>query len=168
MNERIDLMDILKRLDEAGSTGADLSPGDPLCAAAAIAIRQLIAERNWARKFCIYCRGSGKTSSWDTNSGPPLVQCECRKVTTSTQVPVAPNTNGWISVETQIPEYNVRVLVHSKKFGVITGHRQSQTNAGNSWELGMRDNNLYSMYYHAQSTGDVTHWRPMPSVPTCE
>ena len=32
---------LLKRLDEAGNTGLDLSPGDPVCAEAAKEIRRL-------------------------------------------------------------------------------------------------------------------------------
>lgn len=34
-----------------------------------------------ARKFCRECGGSGKVTSWDVNGGPPLVVCQCRKVT---------------------------------------------------------------------------------------
>jgi hypothetical protein len=35
---------LLKRLDEEGAIGLDLSPGDPLCKEAANVIRQLLKE----------------------------------------------------------------------------------------------------------------------------
>jgi acyl-CoA reductase-like NAD-dependent aldehyde dehydrogenase len=41
--------DLLKRLDADGATGADLSPGDPVCKAAAARIRALEAVLREAR-----------------------------------------------------------------------------------------------------------------------
>lgn len=44
-------------------------------------IRELRAELMHVRKFCHECGGSGKVSSWNVSSGPPLVQCQCRQFT---------------------------------------------------------------------------------------
>jgi Protein of unknown function (DUF551) len=99
----------------------------------------------------------------------PTVVCPCvhPEPMPSTQVPVASCTNGWISVENQIPEFGIRVLVSSVRYGVISGIRKSHASNGHDWELGMRDTSPYAMYYHPQNTTDVTHWQPMPCGPLC-
>lgn len=47
-------------------------------------IARLTAQLRHARKFCRECNGTGKVTSWDVNSGPPLVQCRCRTSAQST------------------------------------------------------------------------------------
>lgn len=72
----------------------------------------------------------------------------------------------WTSVEQQVPEFAIRVLVHSKAFGVITGCRSTQNERGNHWDLNLRSvNTSYSGYYSNQQCSDVTHWMTMPSPP---
>lgn len=41
------MMNLLTRLRAAGSTGADMSPGDPLCAEAAAALEGIIGVCTW-------------------------------------------------------------------------------------------------------------------------
>jgi hypothetical protein len=46
------MTDLITRLREAGSTGLDMSPGDPLCAEAADALQALQSRLEAADKLC--------------------------------------------------------------------------------------------------------------------
>lgn len=101
--------------------------------------------------------------NWFQKTKPSVVEPKecCRR-----EVPVAASNPEWISVESQIPEYGVRVLVFSTQHGVATGNRTSQCKEGDEWELGIIERYGYSLYTSLVRTKKVTHWRPMPSSPS--
>lgn len=80
---------------------------------------------------------------------------------------VLPATDdGWVSTTKQVPEFGVRVLVHSISRGCCTGHRNYQSEKGTSWELGITEYGPYGMGSRNITVDDVSHWQPFPAAPT--
>lgn len=97
---------------------------------------------------------------WITKKKPVVVEPqECCK----TQPVVMQTASSWISVEDQVPEFGVRVLVYAPDRGVISGHRETQDKDGSSWRLGICEYSFGGQYQ--VSTKKVTHWQPLPSAP---
>lgn len=62
----MDNLELMRRLDQDGATGADLSPGDPVCAAAALRIREL-EKTLQAVKRRMHFIGSPAEAVWSPN-----------------------------------------------------------------------------------------------------
>jgi hypothetical protein len=75
------------------------------------------------------------------------------------------DSDGWISVKDSLPEFEVRVLLHSTKYGVLSGRRTSQSSEGDNWRLGTLEYYFYSYTPHEALVSDVTHWMPLPGKP---
>lgn len=64
--------------------------------------------------------------------------------------------NDWISVKTELPDYEERVLIAYGGGMCRIGYRDRTTKDGEMWK---------QLYVGEEDITTVTHWQPLPDLP---
>jgi hypothetical protein len=75
-----------------------------------------------------------------------------------TKASVPSDQLNWISVDTALPAYATKVILHAARGEIVLGHRSKTDHQGEHFE------GPYDSYKDSCEVKGVTHWLPLPSL----